>query len=84
LTDVWHRRLRAFPLVVIGMNSIAACMIAHLFVEFLFKALPLHLGRHSFEAFGALYEPFVLGATVLRIEWLILWWMYQRRIFLRV
>jgi predicted acyltransferase len=84
IRDVWNRRSWAFPLVVVGMNSIAAYMIAHLFVEFLFKTLPLHLGRHSFELFGAAYEPFVLGAGVLALEWLILWWMYQRRIFLRV
>jgi heparan-alpha-glucosaminide N-acetyltransferase len=66
------------------MNSIAAYLIAHLFVDFIFKSLPLHLGRHTFEAFGQAYEPFVLGASVLLIEWLILWWMYRRKIFLRV
>jgi hypothetical protein len=26
----------------------------------------------------------VLGAGVLLVEWLILWWMYRRQIFLRV
>jgi len=82
--DVWNRRSWAFPLVVVGMNSIAAYMISHLFIEFFSQALPLHLGRHAFEAFGPACEPLVLGAAVLLIEWLILWWMYQRRIFLRV
>jgi heparan-alpha-glucosaminide N-acetyltransferase len=66
------------------MKSIAAYLIAHLFVEFISKSLPLHLGRSAFEIFGPAYEPFVLGVGVLLIEWLILWWMYRRKIFLRV
>jgi heparan-alpha-glucosaminide N-acetyltransferase len=82
--DVWSRRSWAFPLTVVGMNSIAAYMIAHLFVEFLSQTLPLHLGRQFFAMLGQAYEPLLLGAGVLLIEWLILWWMYRRRIFLRV
>jgi heparan-alpha-glucosaminide N-acetyltransferase len=84
IMDVWNRRSWAFPLVVVGMNSIAAYMIAHLFVEFISKALPLHLGRHFFTMLGQAYEPLLLGAGVLLTEWLILWWMYRRKIFLRV
>ena len=49
IMDVWNRRSWAFPLVVVGMNSIAAYLIAHLFVEFISKTLPLHLGRQFFE-----------------------------------
>ncbi|MDB6019369.1 MAG: hypothetical protein JWR19_3858, partial [Pedosphaera sp.] len=30
------------------------------------------------------YEPLLLGAGVMLVEWLILWWMYRRKIFLRV
>ncbi len=82
--DVWNRRSWASPLVVVGMNSIAAYLIAHLFVEFISQTLPLHLGRHFFRGLGQAYEPFLLGASVLSIEWLILWWMYRRKIFLRV
>lgn len=84
IMDVWKRRSRAFPLVVVGMNSIAAYLIAHLFVEFISQTLPLQLGRHVFETFGHAYEPLLLGASVLLIEWLILWWMYRRQVFLRV
>jgi predicted acyltransferase len=82
--DVWQRRSWAFPLVVVGMNSIAAYLIAHLFVEFISKALPRHLGRQFFATLGQAYEPFLLGASVLLIEWLLLWWMYRRKLFLRV
>ena len=74
----------AFPLVVIGMNSIAAYCMAHLFDDFISRALPRHLGRQFFETLGQAYEPFLLGASVLLIEWLLLWWMYRRKLFLRV
>jgi predicted acyltransferase len=82
--DVRQRRSWAFPLVVVGMNSIAAYLIAHLFVEFISKALPRHLGRQFFAMLGQAYEPFLLGVSVLLIEWLVLWWMYRRKLFLRV
>ena len=42
--DVWNRRAWAFFLVVVGMNSIAAYLIAHWFVSFIKNALPRHLG----------------------------------------
>jgi heparan-alpha-glucosaminide N-acetyltransferase len=82
--DMWNRRSWAFPLVVIGMNSIAAYLIAHLFDGFIAKALPRHLGDSLFLAAGPAYKPLLLGLGVLLIEWLILWWMYRRKLFLRI
>ena len=37
-----------------------------------------------FRRFGAEYEPLVSGIAVLTVEWLILLWMYRRKIFLRI
>lgn len=82
--DVAGWKRPAFWLVVIGMNSIAAYMIAHLFEDFIEKALLTHLGDGVFRAFGAAYEPFLLGASVLLAYWLILHWMYKRKLFLRI
>jgi heparan-alpha-glucosaminide N-acetyltransferase len=33
---------------------------------------------------GTLYKPLLEGAAVLLVLWLILLWMYRRRIFLRI
>jgi len=77
------RRL-AFPLVVIGTNSIAAYLIAHLFEGFIRSALRTHLGAATFTWFGEAYEPFVMGACILFFYWLILLWMYRRKVFLRI
>jgi heparan-alpha-glucosaminide N-acetyltransferase len=78
-----HKRW-AFPLIVIGVNSIAAYLIAHLFESFTMKALTTHLGAGTFRVFGATYEQLLLGAVTLGIMWLMLYWMYRRKLFLRV
>ncbi len=74
----------AFPLVVIGMNSIAAYCIAHLFEGFIYKNLTTHLGSGVYGVPGQAYVPLVHGALVLFVMWLILLWMRRRKIFLRV
>jgi heparan-alpha-glucosaminide N-acetyltransferase len=84
LIDLWGRRRWAFPLVVIGMNSIGAYCIAHLFDGFIGSSLETHLGANTFKVSGAAYEPLVLGALVLLLMWLLLFWMYRRKIFLRI
>ena len=46
IVDVKGYRKWAFPLVVIGMNSIAAYMIAHLFERFITDSFRINLGPH--------------------------------------
>ena len=74
----------AFPLVVIGMNSIAIYCLAHLIDGFIISSLKTHLGQNVFKMFGDTFAPLVQGTMVLTVFWLILYWMYRRRIFLRV
>jgi predicted acyltransferase len=82
--DVAGIRFWAFPLRVIGMNSIAAYCMAHLIDEFLVRSFHTHLGEDLFRIWGPEYEPLATGAAVLAVYWLILFWMYRRRIFLRI
>jgi predicted acyltransferase len=84
IIDVSGWRKWAFPLVVVGMNSIAAYLIAHLWEGFIHEALPRHFGTAWYTFAGDAYKPLILGAAVLGVEWVILWWMYRRKIFLRV
>jgi len=84
VVDLAGWRKPAFWLVVIGTNSIAAYLIAHLFEDFIRGSLRTHLGAGSFAAFGAAYEPFVMGSAILFGYWLILYWMYRRKLFLRI
>ena len=82
--DLLGVRFWAFPLRVIGMNSIAAYCMAGLFEDFFKKNLYTHLGHKPFQILGEPYEPLLHGAAVLLILWLILFWMYRRKIFLRI
>ena len=84
LTDMRGRRAWAFPLVVIGMNSIAAYCMAHLFESFIIGSLKTHLGEHAFAFAGTAFEAALRGAAVLLVFWLILFWMQRRKIFLRI
>ena len=78
-----HRRL-AFPLVVVGMNSIAAYLIASLCGEFVEGSFRIHLGMRVLNVFGTALEPVVLGSLTLLTYWLVLYWMYRKKIFLRI
>ena len=74
----------AFPLVVIGANSIAAYLIAHLFEDFIRKALVTNLGSGIFKSLGTAYEPLLLGAATLGVMWLLLYGMYRNKWFLKI
>lgn len=84
LIDVLGKKRWAFWLIVIGINSIAAYSIAHLFDAFVGKNLRTHLTPAAFKFAGEAYEPFIHGAAVLLVFWLILYWMYRRKLFLRI
>ena len=67
-----------------GMNSIAAYCIAHFLEGSLQSSLRIHLGANSFGFAGSGLQPFWEGATILLCYWLILLWMYQRKLFLKI
>ena len=78
----WQRW--SFPLLVIGANSIAAYVMSWTIEHFVSSALVRHLGPAPFAVFGAPFEPVLRGLGVVLVFWLILLWMYRRRIFLRI
>jgi predicted acyltransferase len=84
LIDVQGKKAWAFPLTVIGMNSIAAYCMDHLFGSFLRRSLEIHLSPQLFSLLGDAYVPLVKGALLLTLFWLILLWMYRRKIFLKL
>jgi heparan-alpha-glucosaminide N-acetyltransferase len=84
IINIKGKRAWAFPLVVIGMNSIAAYLMAHLFEHFIISSFRIHLGAHFFEFAGAGVAPFMQGLAVLLVFWLMLYWMYRRKVFLRI
>ena len=84
IIEIKNYRKWAFPLVVVGMNSIAAYCIAHFMEEFLSSSLRIHLGASFFRFAGTGLEPLLQGATILLLYWSILLWMYRRKLFLKI
>lgn len=82
--DIKGLKKWAFPLVVVGMNSIAAYCIAHLMEGFLDGTFRIHLGQSFFQFAGSGLEPFFRGAAILLCYWLVLFWMYRRKLFLKI
>jgi heparan-alpha-glucosaminide N-acetyltransferase len=78
----WRRW--SFPLLVIGANSIAIYVMSWTIEHFISSALVRHLGRAPFLVMGAPFEPVLRGMGVLVVFWLILYWMYRKKIFLRI
>lgn len=78
----WRRW--AFPLLVIGANSIAVYVMSWTLEDFVKGALGRHIGHVPFNVFGSPFEPVLKGAAVLLVFWLALFWMYRRRIFLKI
>jgi predicted acyltransferase len=82
--DVKRYRKWAFPLIVIGVNSIVAYCIAHFLEGFIISSFRIHLGPNFFAFLGTGLQPFVEGSAVLLCYWVILLWMYRRKIFLKI
>lgn len=78
----WRRW--AFPLLVIGANSIAVYVMSWTLEEFVKGAIGRHIGHAPFYVFGPPFEPVLKGAAVILVFWLVLFWMYRRKIFLKI
>ena len=83
IIEVKGWRKWAFPLLVIGMNSIAAYLIAELLQGYFLRWLRV-LGSAPFQIFGTGTEPLLRGMLVLFVYWLMLFLMYRRKLFLRI
>jgi predicted acyltransferase len=84
ILDVVHFQVWAYPLRVIGANSIVAYCMAHLINGFVERSFKIHLGPEIFKSAGEMYEPFVTGIALLVVQWLILFWMYRKKVYVRI
>jgi predicted acyltransferase len=81
IIDMRGYRRWAFPLVVVGMNSIAMYCLAQLSKGWIRQTLKTHLGQNIFTG---MYGPIMESVAILFVLWLICWWLYRQRIFLRI
>jgi predicted acyltransferase len=83
LIDWKGHRDWAFPLVVVGMNSIAIYVMNWTMKGFIVDSLDRYLSG-IFGVAGATFQPVLHGFAVLVVFWCILFWMYRKKIFLRI
>ncbi|WP_146531053.1 DUF5009 domain-containing protein [Novipirellula artificiosorum] len=74
----------AFPLIIVGLNPITLYCLFQLSTSFIRTQLQIHLGQDIFTIFGDLWIPMMKRASVLLVLWLIILWMYRRKVFLRL
>jgi predicted acyltransferase len=84
ILDVHQKRAWSFPLLVLGMNSIAAYFLYEAFEKPLVALLLRHFTHAPFQILGLGFEATLLGAASLALIWLVLWWMHRHKVFLRL
>jgi predicted acyltransferase len=82
--DVVGWRRWTFPLVVVGMNSIAIYCMSMLLKPWAARTLKTHLGEDIFLLAGPAYEPTVTAVLVGSLFWLACYWLYRQKIFVRI
>lgn len=84
IVDVLNTQKYFYPLMVIGMNSIAAYVIAHIAVGFFDESIRIHINRDYDLIFGETFKTLVSGSAILLLEWLVLNWMYRNKFFIKI
>jgi predicted acyltransferase len=85
LIDMKDRRKGTFFLMVIGVNSIAAYVIADGGMRKVINdSLFIHLGKNFDQILGPAYSTLISGGLVLFFEWLILYWMFKKKLFIKI
>ncbi len=93
LFDILPFKKCAFPLSIVGMNSIAFYVMAQLIKNWVGRSFKTHLGTvdAAFETtivdkiFGkGIYTPMYQSLLILFGLWLIALWMYRRKLFIRI
>ena len=79
--DVWRFRLWTLPFIVIGSNSILIYM-AQKFIKFEYTADFFFGGLINQTAVS--YQALLVAIAILTTKWLFLYFLYRKRIFLRV
>ncbi|MFL6350709.1 MAG: acyltransferase family protein [Bryobacteraceae bacterium] len=81
LIEVRGWRRAAFPLVVVGMNSIFIYSLSELLHKWLDRAVGVF--TFHFNALGT-FAPLAQSTAVLLVMWYLCYWLYNQRIFIRL
>ena len=81
IIDVWGYSKWAFFFIAFGLNSIAIYMMAHLFD---FRLIGNILVGGISNLFSSNVQAFIQAVTAMIIMWLIMYWMYLKKTFIKI
>ncbi|WP_395752111.1 acyltransferase family protein [Prosthecobacter sp.] len=81
LVEILGMRKLVFPLVVVGMNSIVIYLLHSLCAGWIRENLHKHLPETAFPAY---WTPVIDRCGVLFVLWLICWWLYKQKAFIKL
>ncbi len=81
LVEIAGQRRLVFPLVVVGMNSMFIYLMHSLCGKWIGDTLKTHFGTALFSGY---WGPVMERCSILLVLWLLCWWLYRQRAFLRV
>jgi predicted acyltransferase len=82
VVDVWKMRRWSFPFVVIGLNSITIYMLSAGIINFQTMNKFFFTGVINF--FAEPVRPVIEAAGILICEWVFLYFLYRKKIFMKV
>jgi predicted acyltransferase len=81
IIDMEGLRRWSFPLVVVGLNSIAMYCMSQLLKPWVRGVFKTHIGPNIF---AGTFGPVIESTSVLAMFWLACWWMYRKKVFVRI
>jgi predicted acyltransferase len=84
IVDVLKFHRWTFPLAVVGSNSIVMYCMSHELKPWVGTTLRMWLGRDVFQILGESWEPTARSILIGIAFWLICYWLYRRKMFIRI
>ncbi len=86
IIDVARLKFWAYPLMVVGANSIVIYAMSMSLKGWFHGSMRRHFGQEVYELGGhlKLYAPIVEASFFLLFCWLVCWWMYRRKIYVKI
>ncbi len=82
--DVGRFHRWAFPFIIIGANSIFIYVASWTVIEPLQEVMMTHFSGVFTALVGSTFAPVMASAAALAVMFYVLWWMYERRIFIKI
>ena len=83
--DVAKLKAWSLPLVVVGMNSIAAYCMSMMLKPWVRETMQRHFGPRIYRfPFGQVYAPMVEAGFFLLFCWAVCWWLYRKKFFIKI